>query len=66
MKSREIRLLRYLNNHIGEIKTAREIFEELETSYPGGSGFKSPMAVAKVLPRFKVKVIEGTPNAYEL
>lgn len=53
VKEREMKLLKYLNDHIGEELTARKMFEDLRAIYGHKSGFKSPYSLAKVLMRFR-------------
>lgn len=54
VKERELKLLKYMNEHIGEMLTARRIYEDLQKQYGHKSGFKSPYVVAKVLMRYRM------------
>lgn len=53
MRRRDMYLVRYLNEHIGEKKTAREIFNELQKVHKDRSGFKDPHTLAVVLLRYR-------------
>ena len=56
VRERELKLLQYLNEHIGEQVTARKIYEDLRKQYGHNSGFSSPRALARVLIRYKKPV----------